>query len=365
MTTTTLLKPRPGVMELNPYIPGKHALDGFEKLIVLSANESPLGPSPQALKAYNDAAGTLNRYPDGGSNDLREALATHHGLEAENIVCGNGSDELIALITRAYAGPGDEVLFSRHGFAMYPIATMAVGATPVMAPETNFTTDVDAVLDCVTERTRIVFIANPNNPTGSFLPTDEMARLRAGLRDDILLVIDAAYAEYVVRNDYSAGVELVREHGNVAMFRTFSKAYALAGIRLGWSYASPEITDVLNRVRNPFNVTVGAQVAGVAALNDIAHLDASRGHNDIWRPKMTVALEGLGLEVVPSVANFLLVRFPDDKAKNADAANAFLVARGIMPRPVGNYGLPDYLRITVGLEDEVGALVEALTEFLA
>jgi len=365
MTGKTLLTPRPGIMDLNPYVPGKHALDGFDKLVVLSANESPLGPSPHALAAYKEAAADLNRYPDGGSNELREALAAHYGIEAENIVCSNGSDELIAMITRAYAGPGDEVLFSRHGFAMYPIATLAAGATPVMAPETNLTTDVDALLDHVTERTRIVFVANPNNPTGSFLPTNEITRLRERLRDDVLLVIDAAYAEYIVRNDYSPGTELVREGGNVVMFRTFSKAYALAGVRLGWSYAPPVITDVLNRVRNPFNVTVPAQVAGLAALRDIAHLDAARAHNDIWRPKMTAALEGLGLEVVPSVANFLLVRFPDDKAKNADAANAFLTARGIMPRPVGNYGLPAHLRITVGLEDEVGALVDALTEFLA
>lgn len=364
MSADTLLTPRPGIMELSPYVVGKHDLDGFDKVVVLSANESPLGPSPRALTAYKQAAEGLNRYPDGGSNDLREALARHHGLEVENIVCGNGSDELIALVTRAYAGPGDEVLFSRHGFAMYPIAAHVAGATPVMAPETNLTADVDAFLDCVTDRTRIVFLANPNNPTGSFLPTDEVARLREKLRDDVLLVIDAAYAEYVTRNDYSAGVDLVRGGGNVLMLRTFSKAFALAGVRLGWSYGPPAVTDVLNRVRNPFNVTVPAQAAGLAALDDIAHLDAARTHNDIWRPKMTAMLEALGLEVAPSEANFLLVRFPSDAAKNADAANAFLVNRGIIPRAVGNYGLPDCLRITVGLEDEVIALVEALKDFL-
>jgi len=364
MSADTLLTPRPGIMELNPYAAGKHELEGFDRVVVLSANESPLGPSPRAIAAYKDVAANLNRYPDGGSTDLREALARHHGLEAENIVCANGSDELIALLTRAYAGPGDEVLFSRHGFAMYPIATLAVGATPVMAPETDLTADVDAFLDRVTERTRIVFLANPNNPTGSFLPTGEVARLRERLRDDVLLVIDAAYAEYVTRNDYSAGTELVKSGGNVVMLRTFSKAFALAGVRLGWSYSPPAVTDVLNRVRNPFNVTVPAQAAGLAALDDIAHLDAARTHNDIWRPKMTAMLQELGLEVAPSEANFLLVRFPSEPAKNADAANAYLISRGIIPRAVGNYGLPEYLRITVGLEDEVVALVDALKDFL-
>jgi histidinol-phosphate aminotransferase len=364
MSTDTLLTPRPGIMNLNPYVGGRSDLEGFEHVVVLSANESPLGPSPRAVAAYRDAAENLNRYPDGGSTDLREALAKHHGLKVENIVCANGSDELIALITRAYAGPGDEVLFSQHGFAMYPIATLAAGATPVTAPETDLTADVDAFLERVSERTRIVFLANPNNPTGSFVPSAEVRRLREKLREDVLLVVDAAYAEYVTRNDYSAGVDLVEAGGNVVMTRTFSKAYALAGVRLGWAYCPPAVADVLNRVRNPFNVTVPAQVAGLAALHDIAHLDASREHNDIWLPKMTAALEALGLEVVPSVANFVLIRFPDDKAKNADAAAAFLNSRGVIPRPVGNYGLPEYLRVTVGLEDEVGALVAALKDFL-
>jgi histidinol-phosphate aminotransferase len=364
MCAETLLTPRPGIMDLTPYVAGEHKMEGFEKVVVLSANESPLGPSPRALEAYKAAADHLNRYPDGGSVELREALAKRHGLEAANIVCANGSDELIAMITRAYAGPGDEVLFSEHGFAMYPIATLAAGATPVVAPETNLTADPEAFLERVTDRTRIVFLANPNNPTGSFLPSDTVADLRARLRDDVLLVLDAAYAEYVTRNDYSAGAELVKAGGNVVMLRTFSKAYALAGVRLGWAYSPPAVTDVLNRVRNPFNVTVPAQVAGLVAIDDIAHLDAARTHNDIWRPKMTAMLEGLGLEVAPSEANFLLVRFPDDPAKNADAANAFLTSRGIIPRGVRGYGLPEYLRITVGLEDEVEALVAALKDFL-
>jgi len=364
MSADTLLTPRPGIMDLNPYVAGEHKIEGFEKVVVLSANESPLGPSPRALAAYRAAAENLNRYPDGGSVELRAALARHHGLEAENIVCANGSDELIAMLARAYAGPGDEVLFSAHGFAMYPIATLAAGATPVTAPETDLTADVDALLDRVSERTRIVFLANPNNPTGSFLPADAVGRLRETLRDDVLLVLDAAYAEYVTRNDYSAGAELVKAGGNVVMLRTFSKAYALAGVRLGWAYSPPAVTDVLNRVRNPFNVTVPAQHAGLAALDDIAHLDAARTHNDVWRPRMTALLEGLGLEVAPSEANFLLVRFPDDPAKNADAANAFLTGRGIIPRGVRGYGLPEYLRITVGLEDEVEALIAALKDFL-
>ncbi len=359
------LDPRPGIMDIQAYVGGKAELDGRDDIIRLAANESPLGPSARALKAYAATANTLNRYPDGGSAALREALAAHYGLAVDRIVCGNGSDELIALLTRAYAGPGDEVLFTEHGFAMYPIATKAAGATPVVAPETDLTADIDALLAKVGKRTRIVFLANPNNPTGSYVSATEIARLRQKLPDNILLVIDAAYAEYVSRNDYTSAAELVTAGGNVVMTRTFSKIYALAGLRLGWAYCPVAVADVLNRVRNPFNVTAPAQAAGLAALGDIAHLDRARTHNDIWLPRFTAGLEALGLEVAPSVANFVLVRFPDIEKHSAAAADKYLNSHGIIPRGVANYGLPEHLRFTVGLESEVEAVLAALKEFLA
>jgi histidinol-phosphate aminotransferase len=358
-------EPRPGIMDVQPYVGGKAGLGERGDIIRLASNESPLGPSPRALQAYAAIGEDLKRYPDGGSAALRQGLAAHYGLEAERIVCSNGSDELITLLTRAYAGPGDEVLFTEHGFAMYPIATMAVGATPVTATETDLTADIDALLAKVGKRTRIVFVANPNNPTGSYVAAAEIARLREKLPDGVLLVIDAAYAEYVSRNDYTSAAELVAVDGNVVMTRTFSKIYALAGLRLGWAYCPAAVADVLNRVRNPFNVTAPAQAAGLAALADVAHLDRARSHNDIWLPRFTSGLEALGLEVAPSIANFVLVRFPGDEKHNAAAAEKFLNGRGIIPRGVANYRLPQYLRFTVGLQNEVEAVLAALKDFLA
>jgi histidinol-phosphate aminotransferase len=358
------LKPRPGILSIEPYKGGESNVAGVDRIIKLSSNESPLGPSPRAVAVIEKMAGEQHRYPDGACEALRQALGKHHGLDPERIVCGCGSDELITLLSRAYVGPGDEVLYSEYGFLMYPITARGLGATPVEAPEKNLRTDVDALLAKVTPRTRIVFLANPNNPTGSFLAKEEVARLHAGLPKDVLLVIDAAYAEYVTRNDYSAGTELVEANGNVVMTRTFSKIYGLAGLRVGWAYCPPAVADVLNRLRNPFNVTALAQAAAVAALADIAHVDAARASNDIWLPWLTAELTRLGLQVAPSVGNFVLVRFPDDPKKNADAANAFLAARGIIPRKMGAYKLPHSLRITVGGEDEMRPLVAALAEFM-
>lgn len=361
MTTPS---PQPGIMSITPYKGGESEIEGRTDVRKLSSNETPLGPSPRAVAALRGMADSIFRYPDGGAVRLRAALARHHGLEAERIVCGNGSDELLGLLVQAHAGPGDEVLFSRHGFLMYAIAAKANGATPVAAPETRFTADVDALLAAVTERTRIVFLANPNNPTGTYLPRDEVKRLREGLRDDILLVIDAAYAEYVSRNDYDSGVELARGHDNVVMTRTFSKIYGLAGLRVGWAYAAPEVIDVLHRVRGPFNVNIMAQAAAIAALEDTAHLDAARLHNDKWLPWMIAELEKLGLQVTPSIGNFVLMRFPGG-AEEAVAADAYLRERGLILRQVAAYGLPEALRATIGLEDENRAVVAALKEFMA
>ena len=357
--------PRPGILDISPYIGGSHTVEGVERAIVLSANEGALGPSPKAVAAFKRAAGRVHRYPEGGAPALRQAIARDHGLDPARIVCGNGSDELIGLLVQAYAGPGDEVLHSRHGFLMYRLSALAHGATPVAAPESGLKADVDALLDRVSPRTRLLFLANPNNPTGSFLDTDEVARLRRGLPDRVLLVIDAAYAEYVRRNDYSPGTELVEAAGNVVMTRTFSKIYGLAGLRLGWAYCPLQVAEALDRVRGPFNVNVAAEAAGLAALGDTGHTDKSRGHNEVWRPWLADRLVALGLSVHPSIANFVLVGFPAEPGRDADAAMGVLERRGIIVRRMGAYGLPDCLRIGIGLEPEMRAVADALAEFLA
>jgi len=358
-------RPRPGILDIEPYKGGESAVAGVDRVIKLSSNESPLGPSPRAISAIEAMSKEQHRYPDGMAADIRKAIGRHHGIDPARIVCGCGSDELIGLLVRAYAGPGDEVLYSQYGFLMYAIAAKGVGAQPVAAPEKELRADVDAMLSRISPRTRIVFLANPNNPTGSFLTKDDVTRLHAGLPKDVVLVIDAAYAEYVTRNDYSPGVELVEAHGNVVMTRTFSKIYGLAGLRLGWAYCPSAVADVLNRLRNPFNVTSLAQIAALAALDDVAHVDAARSNNDIWLPWLTTELTKLGLEVAPSIGNFVLVRFPAAPSKNANAANAFLTSRGIIPRRMDAYNLAHSLRITVGREDEMKAVASALAEFMA
>jgi histidinol-phosphate aminotransferase len=359
----TAPQPQPGILGITPYKGGEGAVPGVADVRKLSSNESPLGPSPKAAAAYASLAKELHRYPDGASDALRQAIAKHHGLDPERIVCGNGSDELIGLITAAFAGPGDEVVYSQHGFLMYPIAAMAHGAKPVVAPEKNLTADVDALIAAVTPKTKIVFLANPNNPTGTYLPAAEVKRLRAGLPPHVLLVIDAAYAEYVTRNDYSAGVDLVDAGDNTVMTRTFSKIYGLAALRIGWMYAPTNIVDIINRTRGPFNVNAAAQVTAVAALADVAHIDAARTHNDIWLPKLTEGIRALGLEVAPSVGNFLLIRF-GKAPKDAAAADAFLRGRGLVLRGMAAYGLADCLRLTIGTEEENVRFLAALKDFV-
>ena len=317
------------------------------------------------MAAYTALASDIHRYPEGSAQELREAIGRRHGLDPERIVCGAGSDELIALLLRSYAGPGDEVLYSRHGFSMYPIGALSVGATPVPVPERALTADVDAFLEHVTPQTRMVFIANPNNPTGTYLSAQELSRLHAGLPSSVVLAIDAAYAEFVNRNDYEAGVRLVDRAANVVMLRTFSKIYALAGLRLGWAYCPPEIADVLNRVRGPFNVSTPAVAAGVAALEDVEALQRARAHNDHWLPWFSERLAALGLPLTPSVGNFVLPRFPDEPGRNAEAAFAFLQSHGILTRKMGGYGLPQYLRITIGTGEEMERVAAVLGEFMA
>jgi histidinol-phosphate aminotransferase len=363
MTMDDLPRPRPGILDIAPYVGGESKVAGAARVIRLASNESALGPSPRAVEAYRAAARELHRYPDGSSIELRGAIAKRHGLDADRIVCGTGSDEIISLLARAYAGPGDEVIYSRHGFLMYPIAAKSAGAAAIAVPEISLTADVDGILKRVNAKTKLVFLANPNNPTGTFVAREAVRRLHAGLPSTTLLVVDAAYAEFVTRNDYEPGVELVEAAHNVVMLRTFSKIYALAALRIGWAYCSAGVADVLNRVRGVFNVSLPAQAAAVAALADVAAVDRAREHNDLWRPWLARELGALGLQVTPAVANFVLVRFAA-KPKDAGAAFGFLQARGIVTRQMGAYGLPEHLRITVGLEDEMRAVTASLADFL-
>ena len=359
----TALEPRPGVLDIEPYVGGESTISGAARVIKLASNESALGPSPAAIEAYVELRGALERYPDGPSTELRAALATAHGIDAARIVCGAGSDELLALLARAYAGPGDEILYSQYGFLVYRLAALGVGARPVAAPEAAHTADIDALLALAGPRTRILYLANPNNPTGTYLAADALVRLRAGLPEQTILVIDSAYAEYVGAEDYSAGIELVEAHDTVVTTRTFSKIYGLAALRLGWAYCPPAIADVLNRIRPPFNVTAPAQAAGLAAVSDPAHVIAVRAHNDRWMPWLAERLRGLGIEVVPGVANFVLARLPAAKG-GAPAADDHLRRDGIIVRRMEGYGLPEYLRITVGPQVACGAVVESLARFM-
>ena len=357
-------QPRPGVLSISPYVPGKSSAPGVAKIFKLSSNESPLGPSPKAIAAYRAVGEHLEDYPDGASTDLREAIGAAFGLDPNRIVCGAGSDDLLNLLARAYLSDGDEAIHTTHGFLVYPIATLGTGAKPVVAAEKNFTADVDAILKAVTPRTKIVFLANPNNPTGTYIPFDEVKRLHKNLPPHVIFVLDAAYAEYVHRNDYEAGIELVATSENVVMCRTFSKIHALAALRLGWMYGPEHIVDAVNRIRGPFNVNAAAIAAGIAAVQDAAHQERSREHNTRWLAWLTEEVGKLGLSVTPSVANFVLIHFPATPGKTAKEADAFLTRRGLILRGVTGYGLPNALRMSVGTEEANRLTVQALAEFL-
>src|SRR5512139_1826649 len=362
--TMTRPQPRPGVLDIAPYIPGKSTAPGVAKIFKLSSNETPLGPSATAIAAYRAAGEHLEDYPDGSASALRDAIGAAFGLDPDRIVCGAGSDDLLNLLARAYLKDGDEAIHATHGFVVYPIATLAAGATPVVAPETNYTVNVDSILKAVTPRTRVVFLANPNNPTGTYIPFDEVKRLHKGLPQDVLLVLDAAYAEYVQRNDYESGIELVATTDNVVMTRTFSKIYGLAALRLGWMYGPAHVVDAVNRIRGPFNVNAPAIAAGIAAIRDTAHVEKSRAHNTRWLAWLTEEIGKLGLPVTPSIANFLLIHFPDSKGRTAKDADIFLTKRGLILRQVGVYKLPNALRMSVGTEEANRLVVQALKEFL-
>lgn len=358
------MKPVPGILDIKPYVGGRAGAGGAARTFKLSSNESPLGPSPKAAEAFRAAAANLHLYPEGSAAELRRAIGDVFDLSPDRIVCGNGSDELLHLLPQIYANPGDEVLYSEHGFLVYRIAALAASAIPVAAPEPDLVTDVDALLRRASDKTKICFVANPNNPTGSYNTAADLRRLRAGLPAECLLVIDAAYAEYVSRNDYESGLELAATTANTVMTRTFSKIYGLAALRIGWAYAADPIVDALNRVRGPFNVSSAAQAAAVAAIRDRAHVAHCAQHNAKWLSWLAGRIAATGLNVRSSVANFLLIEFPPDGHKTAAAADAFLMSKGVILRSVAAYGLPHCLRISVGTEEANHAAVAALEEFM-
>jgi histidinol-phosphate aminotransferase len=354
-------KPRPEIFSVASYVGGESKLAGVNRVIKLSSNEGAFGPPPAAIAAMQEAAADMHRYPDGGMVLLRAAIGKAFGLDPAHIVCGNGSDDILSLLIQSYGGPGTELIMSAHGFSIYEIAGKLAGCTVRKAPERDLTTDVDAILALVSPATRMVFIANPNNPTGSLLSQAETARLRRELPADVLLVIDAAYAEYVEAADYDAGVALVEAGENTVMTRTFSKIFGLGGARLGWAYAPASVVDVLNRARAPFNVSAMVAAAAIAALAEPGWIAESRAHNTAARNNLAARLAACGIVVHPAEANFLLVDFETEE--RAAAADVFLRARGIIVRAVKSYGLPSCLRVTIGTAEECDLIGTALEAF--
>ncbi|MEO6013451.1 MAG: histidinol-phosphate transaminase [Devosia sp.] len=352
--------PQPGILNIAPYVPGRSDTPAGVKLIKLSANESPLGASPKAVAAFQSVATSLEIYPEGSSRVLREALGEVHGLDPARLVCGFGSDDLLHLLAQVYLGVGDEAVMSQYGFNVYPIITRGASAEIIMVPEKGFTADVDALLKAVTPQTKMLFLANPNNPTGTYLSTPAVERLHAGLRRDILLVIDNAYAEYVTAEDFSVGIDLVDRADNVVMVRTFSKM-GIAAERVGWMYGPAHVIDAINRIRGPFNVSLSGQAAAAAAARDVEFTAKLRAHNAKWRGWLTAALSGNAIQVPPSQGNFILALFADVEASKG--AFAALRDKGLLVREVHGYGIPQGLRISIGLEEHMRAVVEILKAF--
>ena len=354
-------QPRPFLEQLAPYLGGRERVEGVENPHKLLANENPLGPSAKAIEALQDLS-RLEIYPDGSSKVLRAAIGKQFNLNADRIICGNGSDEIFHLLAQAYLQPGDETICTRHSFLVYRLVTEAAGGNTLMVQENNLTADVDAILAAVTEKTKIVFIANPNNPTGTVISKSEIRRLHAGLRSDIIFLIDGAYAEYVTDNIYDDAYDLVNESENVVVTRTFSKAYGLASLRLGWGYFPTRVADILNRTRAPFNINSLASNAGMAALADQEHIRETVAHNVQWRNWCTQQINALGIEVLPSEANFILLRFKSEVM--AQDADDFLCQKGVILRALGAYGLPECLRMTIGTQQANRDAVTALTAFI-
>ncbi|MDB5423272.1 MAG: hisC [Phenylobacterium sp.] len=357
--------PKPGILDIHAYVPGKAKAEGIADPIKLSANENALGSSPKAQEAYAAAAASLHMYPDPKATIVRTAIAERYGLEPERLIFGCGSDEVFQILNQAYLEPGDNIIQGEHGFAAFAIGARACQGEVRMAREPGYRIDVDEMLACVDDRTRLVFLANPGNPTGTWIPFSEVRRLHEALPPSVVLVLDGAYGEFATDPGFDDGLELARRSANIVVTHTFSKLYGLAGLRLGWGYAPTEIVAAYDRIRPPFNTSIPAQYAAVAALGDEQFQRASIALTEQWRPWMAQQLGGLGLEAVgPSAANFLLVGFPKTPGKTAAEAEAYLAARGLLVRGVGGYGLPDHLRMTIGLEPQNRALIDALADFM-
>ena len=357
-------KPKPGILDIAPYVGGKSRIEGVAEPMKLSSNENALGAGETAREAYQAALKNIHMYPDGRANKLRDAVAVHHGLEPERLIFGNGSDEVFALLNQTYLTAGDNIVSGQYGFLAYRISALANEASVKLAPEPDFKLTPEAVLAQVDDRTRIVYVSSPSNPTGSYNTAEEIRRLHEGLRPDVLLVVDEAYAEFVTAPDWETSFPLARQADNIVVTRTFSKIHGLGGLRVGFGYAPLKVAEAVDRIRLPFNVSVPGIETAVAALGDEAHQTASRELVETWRPRLTQAIRGFGFDVFPSAGNFVLVRFTD-ATRNAAAANDYLNSKGIIVRPVGGYGLPDCLRITVGTEDQNRAVIDALSEFAA
>ena len=353
------ITPQPGIMEIALYQSGASHVDGQTNILKLSSNENPLGPSDAAKEAIRLAAHEMHRYPNTDHAGLRRAIGDVWGVDPDRVICGVGSDEIIHFLCQGYAGPGDEVIHTEHGFAMYRISTLAAGATPVEVPEKDRVTDVDAILAACTDKTKLVFIANPNNPTSTMIGEGELARLADGLPPQTILVLDGAYAEFV--EDYDAGLALIEARQNVVMTRTFSKIYGLGGLRVGWGYGPKEIIDVLNRIRGPFNLSTVALAAAEATVRDTAYLEKCRTENAKWRDWLAHALAEIGVSCDTSSANFVLARF--GSPEEADACDDHLRGEGILVRKVAGYKLPHCLRITVGDESACRRVVHAIGQF--
>ena len=359
MTAHPTIQPRPGILEIAPYVGGASTVEGANRSIKLSANENPFGPSEKVIEAYRDMSGEIGLYPE-DHGPLMHAIGGVHGIDPDRIVLGNGSDELIALICKAYAGDGDEVLFSEHGFLMYRLSTLAASARPVTVPEKDLHLDTDGMIAAMNDRTRIVFVANPNNPTGTMASRAELEKLADALPPKALLVIDSAYAEYLRSDEDDGALELASTRENVVTTRTFSKIYGLAALRLGWMHGPEHVCSVLHRVRGPFNVTRPALAAGLAAMTDQAYVEHCRITNEVWRDWLTKELDAVdGIKVVPSKGNFLLVHAGTQVA----AFDAHLKSRGLIARRVDGYGLPEHIRISVGDETACKLVAEAARAF--
>ncbi len=355
-------QPRPEILTISPYVGGESSVPGVNRSYKLSSNEGAFGVPPLALKALKDVAAETYRYPDGGADRLREAIGRRWDLDPARIVCGAGSDDLLYQLCLCYGGPDRDIIMSEHGFTIYYIAGVYAGSRVIKVAERNLQPDLDAILAAVSPTTKAVFLANPNNPTGAMISEAEMTRFRAALPPEILLVIDSAYAEYVVRDDYNPGERLVDATKNTIMTRTFSKMFGLGGVRIGWCYGPPDVIDVLNRIRGTFNVSVSAQAAGVAALAEPGWVEKGRDHNAIWRPKLATGIEAAGIKVYPGEGNFVLADF--GTVEHANAADMYMRQRGLILRRVGSYGLPHCLRITVGTAEECGLVIDGFGAFM-